>query len=135
DGLSVKFEDQPIGQLNRERLLDVGWRPATECDDAEAGDPKFWSTHRVYLGREHNLGKTRYGVLKLNAKRFTGEGKAVVTLSLEGHEAPLPKDVAIANKGLGVQSFADVPEFYIAVREADFTVDPPWAAFSVFSIQ
>ncbi|MGH8678398.1 MAG: hypothetical protein ACREUQ_08630, partial [Burkholderiales bacterium] len=34
DGLAVMFEDQPIGRLNRERLIDVGWRPATECDSA-----------------------------------------------------------------------------------------------------
>ncbi len=135
DRLSVLYENQPIGVLRRERLTDVGWRPAAECGSPGAGDPRFWSTHRVFVGREHNLGTTRYGILRLQAKRFTQDGKAVVALSLEGHDAPIPKDVPIANKGLGIQSFANVPDFYIAVREADFTVDPPWAAFSVFSIQ
>ena len=133
-GLAVVFQQQPIGVLRRERLLDVGWHPATECGGAEIGDPKFWFTHRVYAGREHSLGATRYGMLKLRAIRFTQDGKAIVSLRLEGHETPIPMEIAIANKGLGIQSFADVPEFYIAVREADFTVDPPWAAFSVFSI-
>lgn len=135
DGLTVMYHDQPIGKLNRRRLVDVGWQPGAECNNGDAGDPKFWSTHRVYVGRPHHLGNTRYGALKLIAKSFTGDGKAVVTLGLEGHESPIPNALAIANKGLGIQSFSAVPEFYIAVREADFTVDPPWAAFNVFSIQ
>ena len=133
--LSVIFHDQQVGRLTREKLGDVGWHPASDCSGPDAGEPQFWSTNRVHVGQEHKLGKTRYGILKLVAKRFTGDGKAVVTLDLEGGKEPLPKQLEIANKGLGVQSFSEVPEFYVAVREADFTVDPPWAAFSVFSLQ
>jgi hypothetical protein len=135
DGLSVRFQERKIGRLTSGQLSDAGWRSATDCDNRDEGQPKFWATNRVHVGQSHKLGRTPYGMLKLVAKRFTGDGKAVVTLHLEGHQEPLPQQLEIANKGLGVQSFAEVPEFYIAVREADFTVDPPWAAFSVFSRQ
>lgn len=117
------------------RLHNLGWKLATECATQTETTPHFWSTNRVHAGQTQKLGSSKYGLLKLYAERFTGDGDAVVTLILDGQGAPLPKRIEIRNKGLAVQSFEEIPEFYVAVREADFQASPPWAAFNVFSLQ
>ncbi len=134
--LSVMYQESQIGLLSKERLRDAGWRPAEECTSAsnESNNfSRFWQTNRVYAGRVCSLGSSPYGTLKIRADSFGSDGKAIVTLILGGHGQPIPSNVAIPNKGLNIQSFSDVPEFYIAVREADFTDENPWAAFIVFS--
>lgn len=131
----VSYAGSPLGRIGDDRVRDLGWRPVAECRETEAGAPQFWSTYRVYVGREHRLGQTADGVLRLQAKRFTADGHAVLTLRLDGHDAPDPPEVSIPNKGLSTQTFPGVGDFYIAVREADFTGPQPWAAFSVFAIQ
>ena len=117
------------------RLRDLGWKPATECATPSESTPRFWSTNRVYVGQTQRLGQTRFGMLKIHAEKYSASGDAAITLILDGHKAPIPNLLEIKNKGLDVQSFEEVPEFYVAVREADFQADPPWAAFSVFSMQ
>ncbi|MFX0203266.1 MAG: hypothetical protein ACFFCW_44750 [Candidatus Hodarchaeota archaeon] len=131
-GLTVSYGDYQIGLLAFDRIRTVGWRPAEEC--AESGSPHYWYTNRVHAGQTLRLGETDYGTLKICAISFTESGEAKVALELAGHGEPIPAEVVIRNKGLGVQSFLGIPEFYIAVREADFTTDHPWAAFSVFSL-
>lgn len=133
---AVEYQDFQLGVLNQQRLRDAGWQPAEECArSAEeiAGTPRFWHTSRVHAGDTYKLGPSQYGAVQISARSFTSDGKALVTLALGGHGLPRPTEVAIANKGLDVQSFAEVPEFYIAVREADFESRNPWAAFSVFA--
>ncbi len=134
-GLIVKHQGYPVGVLTRERLRDMGWRPSEELGPLGEGEPKYWYTNRVHAGQTQRLGESKYGVLSIHAKEFTGSGEAVVTLILQGHEGPLPSELRIPNKSLGTQSYSGIPEFYIALREADFAAEPPWAAFSVFSIQ
>lgn len=133
-GLAVMYENLQIGTLDRARLNDAGWRLAEECGTS-GGQPRFWHTGRIYAGQNPRLGDSFYGKLRLRALRFAGDGQAVVTLTLEGRDPPMPLEIPIKNKGLGVQSFSEVADFYIAVREADFTTTQPWASFSVFSAQ
>ena len=113
-------------------LRNIGWRPAVECLD-RASIPSFWSTNRVYAGQNQQLGQTDFGLLRISALQFTGTGDAVVTLELVGSGQPVPDQLAIKNKGIGVQSFPGLPEFFVAVREADFQDTPPWAAFTIFT--
>ncbi len=134
-GLLVKHQGNPVGVLTRDRLRDMGWRPSEEMEPVSEVEAKYWYTNRVHAGQTQRLGESRYGVLSIHAKGFTSSGEAVVTLILEGHEGPLPSVLKVRNKSLGTQSYSGIPEFYIALREADFAADPPWAAFSVFSIQ
>ena len=135
DGLAVTHDGYRIGLLQNQRLRDIGWLPAEDCTGPESAEPRFWHTRRVHAGQTHRLGETRFGILTITAAQFTADGRAVVTLKLAGRNEPIPREVLVENKGLDIQSFAEVPEFYIAVREADFTGDAPWAAFSVFSMQ
>ena len=130
--LNVRYGDCQIGLLASDRLRAVGWRPAEEA--MGSGTPHYWYTNRVHAGQIQRLGETDYGTLRICAKSFTGSGEAVVALQLDGHSEPIPAEIAVMNKGLGVQSFSEIPEFYVAVREADFGASPPWAAFSVFAL-
>ncbi len=117
------------GSLNHQVLRDNGWRPATQVV-APGETPRYWFTHKVYVGQEIELGDTGdSGVLGI---RFLAikDNKAVVRLNLQGHGRPVPRSVGIPNKGLGSQDFEGLPTFYIAVREANFA--EKWAAFSVF---
>ena len=116
------------------RLRDLGWTPGEENLVAERRTAQFWSTNRIHAGQVQRLGATEFGVLRIRAVQFTANGKAVVTLELAGHQDPLPNEVTIENKSLDVQSFVGIPEFYVAVREADFQTDLPWAAFNVFTV-
>jgi hypothetical protein len=136
--LGVEYQDFQLGVLDHQRLRDAGWHLAADCGNLRgetAGEPKFWHTNRVHAGETYNLGSSQYGIVKIKARSFTRDGTALVTLTLGGHGQPRPAEVEIPNKGLEVQSFAEVPEFYIALREADFKTRNPWAAFSVFAKQ
>jgi len=129
--LKTAATDQPTRENFEDRLRNLGWKPSTEC--TVPGDAReFWSTNRVYVGQTQRLGVTERGLLRISAKQFTRTGEAVVTLELADGRLPVPTQLAIKNKGLDVQSFPEVADFVIAVREADFGVDPAWAAFSVF---
>ena len=127
--------DQPSKANFEDRLRNLGWRPSAECTVPADGTPAFWSTNRIYAGQTQRLGLTEYGLLRINAKQFTGTGETVVALELADRGQPVPQQVAIRNKGLEVQSFSDAADFFIAVREADFTADPAWAAFVVFRMR
>ena len=125
--------DQPSKANFENRLRNLGYyKSSAECTVPAGGTPAFWSTNRIYAGQTQRLGPTEYGLLRINAKQFTGTGETVVALELADRGQPVPQQVAIRNKGLEVQSFSEAADFFIAVREADFTADPAWAAFVVF---
>lgn len=126
---------KPSMERFNDRLKDLGWTLASDCAPQATGTPSSWSTNRVFAGQTQRLGLTKYGMLRIRAEHFLKTGEAVVTLILDGHESPIPNRLRIRNKGLGVQSFQEIPEFYVAVREADFKTTPQWAAFNVFGRQ
>ncbi len=123
---------QPSADLFDNNLRNIGWKPAAECLEP-ARIPSLWSTNRVYAGQTQRVGQTDFGLLFIDAQQFTATGEAVVALELRGSVAPIPEQLAIRNKGIGVQSFPELPEFFVAVREADFQASPPWAAFTIFT--
>jgi len=117
------------GILNFQTLRNNGWRPSTEAV-ATAETPRYWFTHKVFVGQEIELGDTGdSGILSIKFLSIK-DHRAKVRLSLKGRDKPLPHSVGILNKGLEAQDFEGLPTFYIAVREANFGEN--WAAFSVF---
>ncbi|MBU0544821.1 MAG: hypothetical protein KKH97_05755 [Proteobacteria bacterium] len=125
--------DQPSDDNFGDRLKNLGWRKTlAESTEQKSSTPQFWSTNRVYVGRPQTLGLTEGGLLKITAMQFTGAGEAVVTLELADKSQPIPTKLTIRNKGLEVQSFPEKGDFFIAVREADFTAPTPWASFAIF---
>jgi hypothetical protein len=114
-------------------LLDLGFRRAEKLEPPRGTLPRYWSTNRVYAGQTYRVGETEYGLLQLRATQFTESGDAFVTLELVGRGRPIPEHLEIKNKQLDAQTFAGLPEFWVAVREADFTGKRPWAAFSIFT--
>ena len=123
---------QPSDDNFDNSLRNIGWKPAVECL-APTTTPSLWSTNRVYAGQTLEIGQTDFGLLRIDARQFTGEGEAIITLQLLGSDPPIPDQLEIKNKGLGVQSFLGLPEFFVAVREANFQASPPWAAFTIFT--
>lgn len=123
---------QPSADNFDNSLRNLGWKPAVECL-APTRLPSFWSTNRVHAGQTQRVGQTDFGLLRIGAQQFTDKGEAVVALELLGSDLPVPDQLAIKNKGIGVQSFQGLPEFFVAVREADFQATPPWAAFTIFT--
>ena len=118
------------GLLSFQILRDNGWRPATTFGDRSGETPRYWFTHKVFVGNEIELGDTGdSGVLSLKFLAIK-DNRAQVRLSLQGQSKPTPRSVGILNKGLEPQDFEGLPTFYIAVREANFSKN--WAAFSVF---
>jgi len=117
------------GVLNYQTLRDNGWRPSTEVV-AAAETPRYWFTHKVFVGQEIELGDSGdSGILSIKFLSIK-DHRAQIRLSLKGHSRPKPRSVGILNKGLEAQDFEGLPTFYIAVREANFGEN--WAAFSIF---
>jgi hypothetical protein len=133
---TFRILDRPSDGNFGDRLKDLGWRKAlAEDKEQKSGAPQFWSTRRVYVNKPQKLGQTEGGLLKIKAMQYTKDGEAVVTLELADKSQPIQPSLTIKNKGLGVQSFPDAGDFYIAVREADFTDPTPWAAFTIFKMR
>lgn len=131
EDFAVKYQGNTLGILSQDALRKLNWEPQNNA----GSDPRFWYTNRVFVGQTLTLGNSKYGILKIRTYRFNAEGEAEVSLVLEGYANPIPKRIRVKNKQLAVQTFAGLPEFYIAVREADFKAEEPWAAFNIFSIQ
>lgn len=125
----VKYGSFGQGVLNFQILRDNGWRPSSEAV-SKAETPRYWFTHKVFVGQEIELGDTGdSGILSIKFLSIK-DHRAQVRLSLKGRGKPVPRSVGIVNKGLEAQDFKGLPTFYIAVREANFSEN--WAAFSVF---
>lgn len=130
------YEGNQQGILTSYELQKMGWIMSGE--NKTSGTPRYWFTHKVFIGQTHNLGDTgKYGELLITFDKIK-ENKAIVFLSLSGRGKPIPAKIAIENKQVGHQDFVEIPTLYIAVREADFRENEdnpkPWAAFSVFLI-
>lgn len=133
----VMYESNQQGELNYMQLTNIGWKPTYQTG-GDVETPRYWFTHKVFLGQTHNFGDTgQFGELKITFEDIRDK-KAVVYLILSSRGTPFPEKVDIANKQVSHQDFAELPTFYIAVREADFRVNEEnpreWAAFSIFLI-
>jgi len=123
-----------VSDTNFEQILsDLGFKRPETIPLKRDTLPHYWSTNRVYAGQTYRVGETEYGLLRLRATQFTETGDAIVTLELVGRDRPIPEHLEIKNKQLDAQTFTGLPEFWVAVREADFTGPRPWAAFSIFT--
>lgn len=123
----IGYYGNQVGYIYYDELHNQGWRKV----NGTPGTPKFWSTYRIYAGQSQELEGCEYGRLAIKFYAVN-EGKAEVSLLLEGSGEPVPPRVLISNKGVGQQDFAGLPTFYIAIREADFA--DGWIAVGVFIV-
>lgn len=122
----------PVGVISDDSIRAAG---LVQCCIGGENQSKVLHTRRVYPGDTIQLDNSSHGSLKLRFERIGRKGGAVVTLISDALGEPRPREITVENKGNDSQIFQGVHEFLVAVREADFTREHPWAAFTVVAIQ
>jgi hypothetical protein len=132
---NIGYYGNQVGRVFYDELTSQGWRKFTGTSET----PRFWTSYRIYLGKSHDLKQCEYGKLSIKfysvksvIKEGKEEGVAEVSLFIEGRETPNPATVLIQNKGVGQQDFVELPTFYIAIREANFTEG--WIAVNIYTV-
>jgi hypothetical protein len=97
------------------------------------GRPQFFLTGKVAVGGTAWLGElTPAGPVSVEFVRLNERGLAVVKVNAPELGKADPPTLELDNKAALTQSFERM-DFDVAIREASFIADPPWAAFAVMA--
>lgn len=132
--LEVSAGSYPLGTILSDTLRGIGWRDSVATGSGQDDPRHVWSTRKVTAGQVVVLGDSSKGRLSIQVIRLLEDGSTEVTLDLQGHPPPDPASLIVKNKSLDSQVFEGTHEFFVAVREADFTSPEPtrrWVAFTV----
>ena len=124
-----------IGDLPESALPEV--QPAAEprpsFGGAAAARPQLYLTDKVVLGGSASLGQMApAGLVSVQFVRLDERGNAIVKVNAPALGPATPTALELGNKTVGTQSFERM-DFDVAIREASFVADPPWAAFAVIA--
>lgn len=130
DGFVALNGTVPVGVVSDDSIRAAGLVPFS----GGRHQSEVLHTRRVYRGQTIEFRNTSHGSLKIRFLRIGSNGGAVVTLISDALGKPRPSEITVKNKALDSQIFQGIHEFLIVVREADFTKESVWAAFTVVDI-
>lgn len=100
---------------------------------AATGPPQFFLTGKVTVGGTAWLGQLPpAGPVSVQFLRLNERGLAVVKVNAPDLGPAEPPTLELNNKSALTQSFQGM-HFDVAIREASFVANPPWAAFAVMA--
>jgi hypothetical protein len=95
--------------------------------------PELFLTPKVVVGGSFSLGSLpQAGPVSVQFVRLDELGRAIVRVDGSGLGPASPATLELTNKSVRTQSFGSI-DFDVAIREASFVADPPWAAFAVIT--
>lgn len=106
---------------------------SAEPASTPSSPPQFFLTGKVAVGGTAWLGQlSPAGPVSVEFVRLNERGFAVVKVNAPDLGPATPATLELNNKAALTQSFARM-HFDVAIREASFIADPPWAAFAVMA--
>jgi hypothetical protein len=123
-----------VGSLPESSLAAVV-PPAESRSDVERSEapPELFLTPKVVVGGSFSLGSVpQAGPVSVQFVRLDELGRAIVRVDGSGLGPARPATLELTNKSVRTQSFGSI-DFDVAIREASFVADPPWAAFAVIT--
>ena len=125
-----------VGDLPESSLaaLDLGRSAESAPGPARSPEPpQFFLTGKVAVGDSFSLGRlSPAGAVTVQFVRLNERGLAVVKVDAPDLGPADPPTLELNNKSALTQSFERM-HFDVAIREASFIADPPWAAFAVMA--